>query len=236
MYNNKINEYSLFNTDKEKFEEIYSVEDPWKLKGKQEQFRYRRTIEFIKRNFQKPGLKILELGCSEGYFTEYLSKENYRITAIDISEKAIERAKSKKLHNATFQCSDMIHFIANNDVSEFDLILMLECIYYLSKEKRIMLLEILHDKINQEAKIILSLPVHQDNEMFITENRILKKFSQLGFGLYKNVKGVALTSRGKTGKLLEFVPTYSLKRFYLFLHKIFIPFRINQKLFLFRKD
>jgi 2-polyprenyl-3-methyl-5-hydroxy-6-metoxy-1,4-benzoquinol methylase len=236
MHIHKINEYTLFNTDKEKFEEIYSAEDPWKLKGKQEQFRYRRTIEFIKKNFHNPGLKILELGCSEGHFTQHLSKENYRITAVDISEKAIERASKRNLNDVNFISSDMIQYVANNDVSKFDLILMLECIYYLNKEKRIILLELLHNKINQEAKVLLSLPVNKDNEMFISENRILKKFMQLGFGLYKDTKGVALSSKGKSGKLLEFVPTYKLKKFYLYLHKILIPFRINQKLFLFRRD
>jgi len=236
MYTRKINEYELFNTDKEKFEELYSIEDPWKLKGRQEQFRYRRTIEFIKRNFHKPGMKILELGCSEGQFTGHLSQENFKITAVDISEKAIERAKEKNLPNAVFICSDMIQFAASTDLSGFDLVLILECIYYLNKEKRILLIEMLHGRLNQEAKILLSLPVYKNNEMFISEKRILKKFGQLGFGLYKNKNGIVLSSKGITGKLLEFIPSYILKKFYLTLIRLILPFRINQKLFLFRKD
>jgi len=236
MYSRKIDEYTLFNTDKEKFEELYLAEDPWKLRGRQEQFRYRRTIEFIKKNFQKPGLKILELGCSEGHFTGHLSKENYSVTAVDISQKAIDRANEKKLNNTEFICADMIQFIVNNDLKSYDLILLLECIYYLKKEKRILLLELLHEKINPEAKVILSLPVNTNNEMFSSESRVLKKFGQLGFGLYKNYYGVILSSKGKTGKLLEFIPGYPLKKFYLFLHKYLFPFRINQKLFLFRRD
>lgn len=236
MYTRKIDEYALYNTEKEKFEEIYSVEDPWKLKGRQEQYRYRRTIEFIRKNIQKPNMKILELGCSEGHFTVHLSKENFQVTAVDISEKAIERAKKKNIPDAEFICSDMIRFIANSELASFDLILLLECIYYLDKNKRIMLLELLHSKINNDAKVIMSLPVNRNNEMFVSEKRILKKFGQLGFGLYKNYYGVILSSKGKTGKLLEFVPFYALKKLYLSAHKYLFPFRINQKLFLFRKD
>lgn len=236
MYTRKINEYALFNTDKKKFEEIYSVEDPWKLKGRQEQFRYRRTIEFIRKNIQKPNLKILELGCSEGHFTSHLSKEDYQITAVDISEKAIERAKEKNIPNAEFICADMIQYISDKDLSKYDLVLLLECFYYLNKMRKAVFLEILHEKINQDSKVIISLPVNKDNEMFISEKRILKKFGQLGFGLYKNYYGVILSSKGKTGKLLEYIPFYGLKKLYLTAHKYIFPFRINQKLFLFRKD
>ncbi|MBI5401855.1 MAG: class I SAM-dependent methyltransferase [Ignavibacteriae bacterium] len=236
MYTRKIDEYALFNTNKEKFEEIYSTEDPWKLRGRQEQFRYRRTIEFIRKNIQKPNMKILELGCSEGHFTAHLSKQEYRITAVDISEKAIQRAKKKNIPNAEFICADMIQFIANSELATYDLIIILECIYYLDKMRKAMFLEILHEKINSDAKVIISLPVNKDNEMFISEKRILKKFGQLGFGLYKNYYGVILSSKGKTGKLLEFIPFYGLKKLYLYAHKYLFPFRINQKLFLFRKD
>jgi 2-polyprenyl-3-methyl-5-hydroxy-6-metoxy-1,4-benzoquinol methylase len=236
MDKRNVNEYLLYNNEKNSFEDLYLVEDPWKLSGKQEQFRYRLVINYIKKNFQKTGLKILEFGCSEGNFTEHISKYDYKITAVDISETAIERAKKKNIPDAEFISCDMIEFVNTREINKFDLILLMECIYYLDKEKRIVLLELLHKKMNPDAKVLISLPVNRDNEMFISEKRILKKFSNRGFGLYKDVNGVILSSKGKTGKLLEYIPTYTLKKLYLFLHKIFFPFRINQKLFMFRRD
>jgi 2-polyprenyl-3-methyl-5-hydroxy-6-metoxy-1,4-benzoquinol methylase len=236
MLKKEVNEYALFNTDKNRFEDIYSVEDPWKLSSKQEQFRYKLTINYIMKNFQKPGLKILELGCSEGNFTEFLGKEGDKVTAVDISETAIERAKKKNIQNTEFICDDMIEYVANYEISKYDLILLMECIYYLSKEKKMILLELLHKKMNPDAKILISFPVSRNNDMFISQKRILQKFSNRGFGLYKDINGIILSSKGKSGKLLECIPTDALKKLYLSLHKIFFRSRINQKLFMFRKD
>ena len=231
-----INEYLLFNKDKSGFEKIYSVEDPWSLNNKQEQFRYKLTLNYIKKNLKKPHSKVLEFGCAEGNFTIHLSKCEYCVTAVDISDTAIDRARDKNISNAVFVSSDMNDYLLKNDIGKFDLILIMECIYYLSKENRIKFIENLRKKINPDAKVIISIPVNRDNEMFIPEKRLIKKMSNMGFGMYKDTNGIILSSKGKTGKLIEFIPSDTLKKFYFFLHKIFFPFRINQKLFLFRKD
>jgi SAM-dependent methyltransferase len=236
MKKKNVNEYTLLNADKSVFENIYSIEDPWKLSGKQEQFRYKLVMDYIKNIFQKPGLKVLELGCGEGSFTEYLDLEDYKITSVDISETAIERAKKKGLRNAKFVCNDMIEFVTGNDISCYDLILLMECIYYLSKEKKIVLIDLLRKKTNQDIRILISFPVNNKNEIFFSEKRVIKKFSDFGFGQYKNFNGVILSSKGITGKLLEYIPSDVMKKFYFFLHKILFSFRINQKLFMFRKD
>jgi|WetSurMetagenome_2_1015567.scaffolds.fasta_scaffold239544_1 2-polyprenyl-3-methyl-5-hydroxy-6-metoxy-1,4-benzoquinol methylase len=236
MLKKDVNEYALLNTDKNRFEDIYSVEDPWKLSSKQEQFRYKLTLNYIKKNFQKPGLKVLELGCSEGNFTEFLGKEGNKVTAVDISETAIERAKKKNIQNTEFISGDMIEYIVSHVIDKFDLILLMECIYYLSKENKIILLELLHKKMNPDAKVLVSFPVSRNNDMFISQKRILKKFSNRGFGLYKDINGIILSSKGKSGELLKYIPTYTLKKYYFSLHKIFFRSRINQKLFMFRKD
>jgi 2-polyprenyl-3-methyl-5-hydroxy-6-metoxy-1,4-benzoquinol methylase len=231
-----VNEYTLFNADKSSFENVFSTEDPWKLNGRQEQFRYKIVMKYIRKNFLNSVLRVLELGCAEGNFTEYLVKEEYKITAVDISERAIERAKKKNLPNTEFVCADMLDYIANHDISRFDVVLLMEVIYYFSKENKIILLEQLHKKMNPDAKLLVSSPVSKSDEMFIPEHRILKKFGHKGFGRYKDYDGIILSSRGISGKLLEFIPTCALKKFYLYLHKYILPFRINQKLFMFRRD
>ncbi len=231
-----IDEYSLLNGDKNTFENVFSTEDPWKLSGTQEQLRYKIVMKYIRKNFLKSVLRVLELGCAEGNFTEYLIREEYKVTAVDISEKAIERAKKKNLPNAEFICEEMIKYVTNNDISRFDVVLLMEVIYYLSKEKKVELLEQLHEKMNPEAKLLVSAPVKNKHEMFLSEQRLLKKLGYKGFGRYKDYDGIILSSKGISGKLLEIIPTYRLKKLYLCLHKYIIPFRINQKLFLFRKD
>jgi len=236
MTKKNVNEYTLFNADKSVFESIYSINDPWNLGSKQEQFRYKLVFDYIKKNFYKPGLKVLELGCGEGKYTEYLDKEDYKITSVDISVTAIERAKEKCLYHAKFICDDMFEFISGNDIGSYDLIILMECLYYLSKEKKNILIDLLKEKTNKDVIVLLSLPVNKNDEMFISEKRILKIFTDFGFGLYENRNGVILSSKGISGKLLEYIPTDTFKKFYLFLHKIFFPFRINQKLFMFRKN
>jgi 2-polyprenyl-3-methyl-5-hydroxy-6-metoxy-1,4-benzoquinol methylase len=231
-----VNEYTLLDADKEIFENLFSTEDPWHLSCIQEQFRYRIAINYIKKNFQKPGMKVLELGCAEGNFTEYLTREGFNVTSVDISETAIERAKKRNIGGAEFIRSEMTDYITENDIKKFDLVLLMECLYYLGKERKRNLLELLHRKMNPDARLILSLPVCKKDEMFSTETRTLKLMGNKGFGLYKHHKGKILTLRGKSGKMLEHVPTYPLKKLFILLHKILLPYRINQKLFLFRRD
>lgn len=45
--------------------------------------------------FQPSGLKILEIGCGTGQYTTTLAKQGYQITAVDISEKMMARAREK---------------------------------------------------------------------------------------------------------------------------------------------
>jgi 2-polyprenyl-3-methyl-5-hydroxy-6-metoxy-1,4-benzoquinol methylase len=202
------------------FEDVFSSEDPWHLGSVQEQYRYHIAINYIKKNFLKPGMKVLELGCAEGNFTEFLAREGYNITAVDISETAITRAKKKNIEGVEYVSSEMTEYIKENDIKKFDLILLMECLYYLGKDRRRILLELIHRKMNNEARIIISLPVCKRDDMFISEPRAIKLMTRKGFGLFKHRKGIILTLRGKSGKMLERIPTI----------------RINQKLFMFRKD
>jgi 2-polyprenyl-3-methyl-5-hydroxy-6-metoxy-1,4-benzoquinol methylase len=231
-----INEYNLYDADKSMFEDVFSAEDPWHLGSAQEQYRYHIAINYIKKNFQKPGMKVLELGCAEGNFTEFLAREGYNITSVDISETAITRAKKKNIEGVEYVNSEMTEYINENDIKKFDLILLMECLYYLGKERRRILLELIHRNMNSEARIIISLPVCKRDDMFISEARAIKLMTRKGFGLFKHHKGIILTLRGKSGKLLERIPTYALKKIFIYIHKILFPIRINQKLFMFRKD
>lgn len=232
---NRISEYALLHGNKKVFDDFFSTEDPWNLFNRQEQYRYKFVLNFIKKNFPKPDLNILEIGCAEGNFSEYLDKENLKTTAIDISEVAIERARNKKLKNVKFICSEMTDFIQREDIESYDIILMMECYYYMGSEQRNIFLKELVRKINYKTKIILSTPVRKRNIMFSSQSRLINIFHYRGFEKDELSKSMVLSLRGISGKLTEFIPTFALKKFYINLHKILLPFRVNQKLFVFKK-
>lgn len=236
MRKGKVNEYALLNGNKETFDRIFSEENPWSLNSGQEQFRYTLVINFIKKYFSRPALKILEIGCAEGNFSEYLDGENFETTAIDISEKAIERAKQKNLKNVNFICSDMVDFVKSEEIGGYDVILIMESFYYMISEKRNIFLKELNKKIKPDAYIILTMPVRKRHFMFLSESRLENVFHYRGFDRDKKFTTMCLSLKGINGKLIEFIPSFTLKNFYLILHKLFFPRRINQKLFVFRKN
>ena len=64
---------------------------------------------FIK--FLTPGSKILDIGCGEGRNSFRLASLGFEVTGIDISESAINKAKSKGM-DCKFICYDALNFTA----------------------------------------------------------------------------------------------------------------------------
>ena len=59
-----------------------------------------RVIDQVERDlavqlFQPSGSKMLEIGCGTGQYTTQLAEQGYQITAVDISEKMMARAREK---------------------------------------------------------------------------------------------------------------------------------------------
>ncbi|MGM0601055.1 MAG: class I SAM-dependent methyltransferase [Candidatus Rifleibacteriota bacterium] len=53
------------------------------------------------------GARVLEVGCGLGTNAYFLAEQGYKVTAIDISEKAIDLASKKFVHgNLKFLCND----------------------------------------------------------------------------------------------------------------------------------
>ena len=55
----------------------------------------RKTISFITGYCKNHEIKILDLGCGPGIYTERLSKQGFQVTGMDISENSIEYARSQ---------------------------------------------------------------------------------------------------------------------------------------------
>ena len=91
------------------------------------------TIYVDELHFQKfwgnlENKKVLEIGCGSGRNTQKLVKSNHQITAIDISQKMLEKAKLKTVKNdINFICGDFINLeIEDNDFDFVIISLVLE--------------------------------------------------------------------------------------------------------------
>lgn len=79
------------------FNQIYSKKvDPWNYQFDIQQERYRSALVFLDEISEgKKVARALEIGCSEGRFTQLLAERCTSLLALDISSIALERAKDR---------------------------------------------------------------------------------------------------------------------------------------------
>jgi cyclopropane fatty-acyl-phospholipid synthase-like methyltransferase len=81
----------------------------------------------------KYGEKVLEVGCSNGYITEYLhEKAGCHILGLDYADVAIAQAQDRNREKAgalNFQCADLIHDELPG--GDYDVILAIDSIYFM---------------------------------------------------------------------------------------------------------
>lgn len=109
----------------------YKMPDPWHMASEQEQARFSATNEIIRREIGSSFTTVLEIGCGEGHQTEHLAEMAGRITGIDVSATAVERAK-ERLPEAEFLVGDLYAQPWAKEVGHFDLVTACEVIYYMS--------------------------------------------------------------------------------------------------------
>lgn len=123
-----------------RFEEMYQkFHDPWE-QSTREKNSYEKLIglEIIKNN---NFTNVIELGCGLGHYTNLIKSVSNKVTGIDISETAIERAK-KNYPDCNFLVSDIDNNLLYENV---DCIMMIEVTWYIL------------DKIEKFKKIISNL-------------------------------------------------------------------------------
>ncbi|MFN7930693.1 MAG: SAM-dependent methyltransferase [Blastocatellia bacterium] len=79
------------------FNQVYSRKaDPWNYQLEVQQERYRSALEFLDDATGDGKIaRALEIGCSEGAFTQLLAPRCDSLLALDISSVALERAKER---------------------------------------------------------------------------------------------------------------------------------------------
>lgn len=106
--------------------------DPWGYEtSAYEQIKYADTLELA-----PAAVNALELGCAEGLFTEMLAPRVGRLLATDISNVALERARSRCAghENVEFRQLD---FATDDLPAGLDLIVCSEALYYLGARPRL---------------------------------------------------------------------------------------------------
>ncbi|MFX0132455.1 MAG: class I SAM-dependent methyltransferase [Candidatus Hodarchaeota archaeon] len=79
--------------------------------------------------------KILEIGCGPGLWTDLVAKRCARLTAIDISEKMIEKAKeNSNQRNISFINCDLLDFVTDK---KFNKIFSVRVIEYIRDKKKL---------------------------------------------------------------------------------------------------
>lgn len=141
--------------DKEKFDNLYSQEDPYGAKTVYaEQVRLKNTFGLIPKKHYSC---ILELGCGEGAFTSKLIDIGDKIYAVDIAEMAINRAKNRYGDRVHFSLQDIRDL--KFEPESFDLISAVEIIYYPPSTERGKIIDNLYNLLKRNGDIIFSAPI-----------------------------------------------------------------------------
>jgi SAM-dependent methyltransferase len=112
------------------FEELWQRGDPWDLETSEfEQRRCARLLEILS---ARRYAKALEIGCAAGVFTRLLAQVADRVVALDVSPKAIERAKATWTgpESAEFQVANIIEYDARRE-GPWELVVMSDMVYLL---------------------------------------------------------------------------------------------------------
>lgn len=112
----------------------YKVRDPWKMESASERFRFVETNRILHRELIAPAARIgsiLEIGCGEGHQSEHLATLCDRLTGLDVSSTAVERAR-RRLPAAELVSGDLFAQPWVGDHHRFDVVTAFEVLYYLS--------------------------------------------------------------------------------------------------------
>ena len=77
-----------------KLDAFYMINDPWDMVSPSQQYRFAETNRLILEKFGRVG-SLLEIGCGEGHQSLQLGQVCDRLTGLDVSARAVKRARRK---------------------------------------------------------------------------------------------------------------------------------------------
>ncbi|MBY5752026.1 trifunctional glycosyltransferase/class I SAM-dependent methyltransferase/polysaccharide deacetylase [Rhizobium leguminosarum] len=117
-------------SEEEYWEHMFERPDPWNYISVYEQVKYAQTLSLIPEGIEK----ALELACAEGIFTEKLAPKVARLTATDISQRAIDRAIKRCRDHGNVELR-VLDFVKSDVPPEQDLVICSEVLYYMKDEE-----------------------------------------------------------------------------------------------------
>lgn len=101
------------------------------------------------------GSKVLDVGCGNGIISRSLGQHGFHVKGIDISEKAIEKARSlNTLPNVNFEVISAEQLVA--DGHRYQAVICSEVLEHLNDPGK--LLKILHESLDENGILIVTVP------------------------------------------------------------------------------
>ncbi|MER2120096.1 MAG: class I SAM-dependent methyltransferase [Solibacillus sp.] len=113
-------------------------------------------VKYIEKETIRPG-KVLEIGCGNGRNAIYLAQKGYTVTAVDLSQQAIEWAKEQaEVHNVNIQfvCENI--FNLNLDSQQFDFIYDSGCFHHLPPHRRVSYIQFINKYLKNNGYFSIS--------------------------------------------------------------------------------
>jgi 2-polyprenyl-3-methyl-5-hydroxy-6-metoxy-1,4-benzoquinol methylase len=116
---------------------LYLWRNPWGFTDPREQMRFIETNRILLREFG-PVATLLEIGCAEGHQTLHLMQVCHQLYGLDVSPRAIRRAK-RRCPEAAFVSGDLTNvgrFV--NAPQQFDVVVACEVLYYIEDVPKVL--------------------------------------------------------------------------------------------------
>ena len=125
----------------EQYQQIFSYSQYDSLGSRKCDSRLKKILDVynqIKKQLERE-LKVLDLGCAQGYFSLNLAKEGACVSGVDYNQENINLCnKLSNIHNLTnveFKKDKIQNFLKNNPLQEYDLVLGLSVFHHICHEE-----------------------------------------------------------------------------------------------------
>lgn len=150
------NVYDVFDKIAEKYVERFSGD--WEFKSQIDDFANRLNI----------GSKILDIGCGDGYISNYLYEKGLKPIGIDFNEKMISMAK-KLNSNIEYHIMNILDIDKNFEPNTFDGILAFYCLYFIPKNNFSNIINFCNKLLKTNGKMLVLMQVGNNEESYVDE-------------------------------------------------------------------